>query len=60
MDKNTQTGVENRRIPLSEVGNRMWCSLDGEVFLARVAIDENGVFLERVVTRDAARSQNRK
>ena len=43
------------RIPLSEVGNRVWCALDGELFLARVAVDESGrVYLERVMSSVAA------
>ena len=36
-------------VPLSEVGNEVWVQLDGVMVLARVAVDENGVFLERVL-----------
>jgi hypothetical protein len=35
--------------PLSEVGHQVWVRLDGVMVLARVAVDENGVFLERVL-----------
>jgi hypothetical protein len=37
------------QVPLSEVGNQVWVQLDGVMVLARVAVDENGVFLERVL-----------
>ena len=36
-------------VPLSEVGTEVWVQLDGVMVLARVAVDENGVFLERVL-----------
>ena len=36
-------------VPLSEVGDQVWVRLDGVMVLARVAVDENGVFLERVL-----------
>lgn len=43
------------RMPLSRVGHRVWCSVDGELILARLAVDDRGVFLERVLepSRDA-------
>jgi hypothetical protein len=37
------------QVPLSAVGNQVWVQLDGVMVLARVAVDENGVFLERVL-----------
>lgn len=37
------------RISLSRVGNRVWCSVDGELILARIAVERGGVFLERVL-----------
>ncbi len=42
-------GWKANEVPLSEVGNEVWVQLDGVMVLARVAVDENGVFLERVL-----------
>ena len=42
-------GWKANQVPLSEVGNQVWVQLDGAMLLARVAVDENGVFLERVL-----------
>ena len=42
-------GWKANQVPLSEVGYQVWVQLDGAMLLARVAVDENGVFLERVL-----------
>jgi len=44
------------RLPLSVVGNRVWCEIDGELVLARVSVDKAGVFLERVLTRERSQT----
>ena len=46
------------RVPLSKVGNRVWVHLDGALVLARIAVDEGGVFLERVLSRESSQSGN--